>query len=57
MQQAGTDGSRAITAKLDIVKSYMLTTFNIDLDLLRASLQRRQKQVVGGYIDLKNLDY
>ncbi len=57
MQQAGTDGARAITAKLDIVKSYMLTTFNIDLDLLRASLQRRQKQVVGGYIDLKNLDY
>ncbi len=56
MAEAGTDGARFITAKLDIVKSYMLTTFNIDLDQLRASLQRRQKQVVGGYIDLSSLN-
>lgn len=55
MAEAGAEGSRAIAAKLDIVKSYMLTTFNIDLDLLRSSLQRRQKQVVSGYIDLYSL--
>ena len=56
MQQAGNDGARAITAKLDIVKDYMLTTFNIDLDQLRSSLQRRQKQLVGGYVDLHSLE-
>ena len=52
MKEAGTEGARLLAAKLDIVKNYMLTTYEIDLDLLRASLQRRQKQVTGGYIDL-----
>lgn len=56
MQQAGANGSRFITAKLDIVKNYMLTTFNIDLDRLRSSLQRRQKQVVNGYVDLMSIN-
>ena len=28
----------------------------IDLDLLRASIQRRQSHVVKGYIDLTNLE-
>ena len=56
MAEAGADGSRLMAAKLDIVKSYMLNTFNIDLDQLRSSLQRRQRQVVGGYIDLTSLD-
>lgn len=56
MGQAGNDGARIIAAKLDIVKNYMLSTFNIDLDQLRSSIQRRQKQVVSGYIDLTTLD-
>ena len=56
MTEAGTDGARLITTKLDIVKSYMLSTFGIDLDLLRASIQRRQTQVVNGYINLTSLD-
>ena len=56
MAEAGTDGSRILTAKLDIVKNYMLNTFNIDLDRLRQSLQRRQIQVVSGYLDLTSLD-
>ena len=56
MAQAGTEGAHIIAAKLDIVKTYMLTTFGIDLDQLRSSLQRRQKQVVSGYIDLYSLN-
>ena len=56
MNEAGTDGARLITAKLDIVKSYMLSAFNIDLDRLRASVQRRQTHVVNGFINLTNLD-
>lgn len=55
LAEAGTDGARSITAKLDIVKSYMLTAFNIDLDRLRSSIQRRQKQVMAGFIDLTDL--
>jgi len=56
MAEAGTAGARAISAKLDIVKSYMLDTFGIDIDQLRNSLQRRQKQVTSGYIDLHSLE-
>ncbi|MBR1547162.1 MAG: putative zinc-binding metallopeptidase [Prevotella sp.] len=56
MAEAGSNGARLIAAKLDIVKSYMLQTFNIDLDELRSSLQRRQKLVTSGYIDLTSLE-
>ena len=56
MKEAGTDGTRLITAKLDIVKSYMQTTFGISLDELRTSLQRRQKQVTAGLIDLEGVE-
>ena len=52
LSEATADGARIITAKMEMVKNYMLTTFNIDLDQLRSSVQRRQKQVVGGYVDL-----
>ena len=56
MAEAGTDGARIITAKMEIVKNYMLTTFGISLDQLRQSLQRRQMQVVNGYVDLTGLE-
>ena len=56
MAEAGNDGARLIAAKLDIVKSYMAGTFNIDLDRLRASIQRRQNQVVNGSINLTDLE-
>ncbi|MBR3496603.1 MAG: putative zinc-binding metallopeptidase [Prevotella sp.] len=55
MNEAGADGARLITAKLDIVKSYMQNAFNIDLEQLRSSLQRRQKEVVEGRISLTDL--
>ena len=56
MRQAGTEGERLITAKLDIVKDYMLTTFGIDLELLRAAIQRRQGDLNNGRIDLVSLE-
>jgi len=55
MEEAGEKGKPLITAKLDMVKDYMQTAFNIDLDKLRASIQRRQKDVIAGRVDLKDL--
>lgn len=56
MTQAGAEGSRAIAAKLDIVKSYMANAFGINLDKLRAAIERRQSDVVNGRIDLTNIN-
>jgi hypothetical protein len=33
----------------------MLNAFNIDIEHLRASLQRRQKEVIEGYVSLTDL--
>lgn len=54
MTEAG-DGAEAIQQKLDIVRDYMKTNFNIDIDQLRNILQRRQKDIVNGAIDLTDL--
>lgn len=56
MEEAGTTGSSLITAKLDIVKSYMKTSFDIDLEEIRASVLRRQEDVVNGEVDLTSLE-
>jgi len=53
--KAGEKGS-LIDAKLDIVKNYMQDAFNIDLDVLRATVLRRQADVFNGYVDLYNID-
>ena len=50
------EGRDLITAKLDIVKSYMKTTFGINLDDLRAAVLRRQQEVMSGDIDLTSLE-
>ena len=55
MAQAGTNGARLIDAKLDIVSDYMLSTFNIDIYLLRNAMQRRQRDLTEGRIDLTDL--
>lgn len=44
-----------ISQKLDIVRDYMMTNFKIDIDMLREVIQRRQKEVVDGKVDLKDL--
>ena len=56
MQQAGDEGSRLISAKLNIVDDYMRTAFNINLYDLRAAVQRRQAEVIGGGISLTDLN-
>lgn len=55
MEQAGTDAAGLIKAKLDLVKSYMKGTFDIDLDELRATVLRRQDEVSAGQVDLTSL--
>ena len=54
MTQAG-DGAETILAKLDIVRSYMQTGFDIDIDVLRNTILRRQDEVVAGRVDLTSL--
>ena len=55
MSEAGTEGAHLITAKLDIVRSYMSNTFGIDIVKLRTAMQRRQSEVEAGHIDLNDL--
>ncbi|MBR1688294.1 MAG: putative zinc-binding metallopeptidase [Prevotella sp.] len=55
LTKAGTDGARKITAKLDIVREYMQTSWGIDIDQMRNVIQRRQNEVAAGKIDLTDL--
>ena len=48
-------GRVLIEQKLDAVKDYMFTTWNIDLDVLRDCILRRQVDVTSGKIDLTDL--
>ncbi|MBQ5486728.1 MAG: putative zinc-binding metallopeptidase [Bacteroidales bacterium] len=54
MADAG-DAASLITAKLDLVKSYMLGTYDINIDQLRATILRRQDEVTAGQVDLTSL--
>jgi len=56
MVKAGATGSASITTKLDIVKSYFKTAFDIDLEDLRNTILRRQEEVMSGDIDLEALE-
>lgn len=55
MKKAGTEGADIINQKLTIVKNYMQTAWNIDMDELRDVVQRRMKDIVTGEIDLETL--
>lgn len=55
LNMATDDSAALIRQKLDIVKSYMLTSYGIDMDVLRNILQRRQREVLSGKIDLEDL--
>ena len=55
METAGTKGAEIINQKLTIVKNYMQTAWNIDMDELRDVVQRRMSDVVTGEIDLETL--
>ena len=54
MADAG-DAASLITAKLDLVRSYMLGTYDINIDQLRATILRRQDEVSAGQVDLTSL--
>ena len=45
-----------INAKLDIVRTYMQDSFNIDIDVLRATVLRRQQDVFDGQVDLHSVE-
>ena len=55
MVEAGETGAPLIASKLDMVKDYMMESFNIDLDKLRSSIQRRQKDITSGRVNLTDL--
>ena len=50
-----TAGDEIITAKIGVVRDYMLTTWGIDIDELRRVVCRRMADVVGGKVDLYDL--
>ena len=56
MRRAGTKGAAIIEKKLNFVRTYMKTAWNIDLDELRDVVQRRMDDVVSGRVNLDNLD-
>lgn len=55
MKEAGDEGSALINQKLEIVKNYYQTTWNIDLDKMRRTLWRRQDDVVKGRVNLTDI--
>lgn len=52
---AAGEGGSYINEKLDIAKAYMLDVWNVDMDELRATILRRQKDVVAGKVDLDDI--
>ena len=52
LREAGTSGAAIITQKLEMIKSYMDTAWNIDLDVLRDAVNRRMDDVVDGTLDV-----
>lgn len=49
------DGAQYLKSKLEMVRTYMKETFQIDLDVLRAAILRRQDDVVAGKVDLNDI--
>lgn len=54
-QKAGTNGSAIIGRKLAMVRSYMQSAWDIDIDQLRSVVQRRMDEVVTGKVELEKL--
>ena len=50
MSNAGQQGAAIIGMKLDILRAYMLSAWNIDIDELRDIIQRRVDDVIEGKI-------
>ena len=54
-KKAGTNGSAIIARKLAMVRSYMLSAWDIDIDQLRSVVQRRMDEIVAGSVDLEDI--
>ena len=50
LEKAGTEGSTIIQKKFTIVRNWLRTSWNIDIDKLRSTVERRSKEI-------QNLDY
>ena len=57
MSQAGTEGAKKIEQKLEIIRSYMLEAWDIDLDTLRDVVLRRTDDVLAGRVNLTDLTF
>ena len=55
MTDAGTEGAAKIRTKLEFVRSYMLDSWNIDLDELREVVLRRTSDILADKVDLEDL--
>lgn len=55
LKDAGDTAADAIGAKLEIVRNYMQDTFDIDIDVLRSTILRRQNEVMDGKVDLNDI--
>ena len=50
------DGATLIESKIDIVRTYMQDSWNIDIDVLRDIINRRMGDVVAGKVDLNTVE-
>ena len=55
LEKAGEVSASKISSKLEIVRRYMNENFNIDIDQLRATVQRRQTDVFSNKVDLTDI--
>ena len=55
LSTAGTTGSPYIQEKLQMIRNYMQSVWNIDIDELRTVILRRMDEVVDGTVDLTSL--
>lgn len=55
LKTAKTEGATLLNAKLDIVRSYLKESYNIDIDVLRAAINRRESEVVNKMVDLSDI--
>ena len=55
LADAGSDGAAKIRTKLEFVRSYMLDSWNIDLEELREVVLRRTSDILADKVDLEDL--
>ena len=57
MRTAGTEGAAIIDRKLTIIRDYMRSAWDIDLDQMRDVLQRRIDNVLNGTVKLTGEEF